>query len=78
VTARRGKTHERFGKVIFIKLVRVLGVGVAAGLIYHLLYSAGKKSMTTRPHGQGGKEHRKYVESTVIEKKDRTADKENS
>jgi hypothetical protein len=33
--------------------------------------------MTPRPHIQDGKEHRKYVESTVIEKKD-SADKENS
>ncbi len=64
--------------MIVINLVRVLGAGVAAGLICHLLYSAGKKSMTTRPHGPGGKEHRKYVESTVIEKKDETADEEDS
>ena len=63
--------------MLFIKLVRVLGTAVAAGLICHLLYSATKKSMTTRPHGQGGKEHRKHVESTVIEKKDETPDKEN-
>ena len=64
--------------MVFIKLVRVLGIGVAAALACHLLYAAGKKSFTTRPHGRDGKEHRKYVESTVIEKKDQTADKENS
>jgi len=71
-------TRERSGKVLFIKLVRILGAGVAAGLILHLLYSAGKKSMTSRQRGPGGKEHRKYVESSVIEKKGQTSDKENS
>jgi hypothetical protein len=64
--------------VIFIKLVRVLGAGVAVGLILHLLYSAGKKSMATRRNGQSGKEHRKYVESSVVENKDETSDKDNS
>ena len=64
--------------MVFIKLVRFLGVAVAAGLICHLLYSAGKKSITSRPRGQDGKEHRKYVESSVIEKEDETADEENS
>ena len=64
--------------MIFIKLVRVLGAGVAVGLILHLLYSAGKKSMATRRNGRGGKEHRKYVESSVIENKDETSDKDNS
>ena len=64
--------------MIFIKLVRVLGAGLAAGLICHLLYSAVKKSMTTRPHTQDGKGHRKYVESSVIEKKDETSDEEDS
>ncbi|MEA3224778.1 MAG: hypothetical protein U9Q07_02425 [Planctomycetota bacterium] len=64
--------------MIFINLVRVLGAGLAAGLICHLLYSAGKKNMTTRPRGQDGKEHRKYVESSIIEKKDETSDQENS
>ncbi len=56
--------------MLFIKLVRVLGVGIAAGLICHLLYSAGKKGMTTRPRDQDGKGHRKYVESSVVDKPD--------
>jgi len=60
--------------VIFIKLVRLLGAGLAAGLICHLLCSAAKRSMTTRPHGKGGKAHRKYVESSVVEKKDKGSD----
>ena len=64
--------------MIFIKLVRVLGAGLAAGLICHLLYSVGKKSMTARPHRQDAKEHRKYVESSVIGEQDETPDKENS
>ena len=64
--------------MLLIKLVRVLGVGVAAGLVCHLLYSAGKKSMTTLPRGRAGKEYRKYVESTVIDKPGETSDKENS
>ena len=71
-------TRKRYGEVLFIKLVRILGAGVAAGLICHLLYSAGKKSMTSRQHGQLGKEHRKYVESSVIEKKGETPGKEDS
>ena len=66
--------------MIFIKLVRIVGAGLAAGLICHLLCSAAKKSMATRPHGKGGKAHRKYVESSVVEKKDKTSepDKNNS
>jgi hypothetical protein len=63
--------------VLFIKLVRVLGAGVAAGLTFHLLYTVGKKSMTTRQGRQGDRDHRKYVESSVIEKPD-NPDKGNS
>jgi len=64
--------------VIFIKLVRVLGAGLAIGLICHLLYSAARKSTATRQNGRDGKEHRKYVESSVIDDKDETSDKDNS
>jgi hypothetical protein len=60
--------------VIFIKLVRLLGAGLAAGLICHLLCSAAKKSMATRPGRKGGKAHTKYVESSVIEEKDKTSE----
>lgn len=56
--------------MLFIKLVRVLGIGIAAGLVCHLLYSAGKKSITA---GQQNRSARKYVESSVIEKKDEPA-----
>ena len=64
--------------MLLIKLVRVLGVGAAAGLVCHLLYSAGRKSMSTRPRGRAGTKHRKYVESTVIDKPGETSDMENS
>jgi hypothetical protein len=49
-----------------------VGAGLAAGLICHLLCSAAKKSMVTRPGRKDGKTHRKYVESSVIEKKKET------
>ena len=58
--------------MLFIKLIRVLGTGLAVGLICHLLYSAGKKSIMTRPHRKDSKAHRKYVESSVIEKQDKS------
>jgi len=64
--------------VLFIKLVRILGAGVAAGLICHLLYSAARKNTATRQNGRDGKEHRKYVESSVVEGKGETSGKENS
>jgi hypothetical protein len=60
--------------VIFIKLVRIVGAGLAAGLICHLLCSAAKKSMANRPHRKGGKTRRKYVESSVVEKKDKASE----
>ena len=53
----------------FLILVRALGIGVAAGLICNLLYSAGKKRMKTGQQSKSGS-RRKYVESSVIEKKD--------
>jgi hypothetical protein len=54
-----------------------LGIAVAAGLIYHLLRSTGKKRMTTGRQDKSGS-RRKYVESSVIDKKDETEpDKEN-
>ncbi len=65
-------------KVIFIKLIRILAVVLAIGLVCHLLYSAGKKSTATRQRRQGGKERRKFVKSSVIEKKNETSDKKNS
>ena len=66
--------------MIFIKLIRVVGAGLAAGLICHLLCSAAKKSMATRPGRKDGKAHRKYVESSVIEEKEETpeSDENNS
>ena len=60
--------------MVFIKLVRIVGAGLAAGLICHLLCSAAKKSMARRPHGKGGKARRKYVESSVVEKKDKASE----
>ena len=59
--------------MIFIKLIKVLAAVFAIGLIIHLLFSAGKKSKSTR-------RGRKFVKSSVIEKKDETpeSDKENS
>ena len=71
MTARCSETRERSGKVLFIKLIRVLAAVLAIGLICHLLFSAGKKSGSTR-------RHRKFVRSSVIEKKDETSDEENS
>ena len=64
--------------MVFIKLVRALGIGLAAGLACHLLYSACKKNVAARQRGQTGSTRRKYVESSVIEKKDQAPDKEES
>ncbi len=73
MTARCSKTRERSGKVLFIKLIRVLAAVLAVGLICHLLFSTGKKSESTR-------RRRKFVKSSVIEEKDETSesDKEDS
>ena len=57
--------------MIFIKLIKVLVAVFAIGLIFHLLFSTGKKSKSTR-------RDRKFVKSSVIEKKDETSDEENS
>jgi len=64
--------------VFFIKLIRILGIAIAAGLIYHLLRSTGKKKMTTGRQDNSGS-RRKYVESSVIDEKEETneSDKEN-
>ena len=64
--------------MIFIKLIRILGIAIAAGLIYHLLRSTGNKKMTTDRQNKSGS-GRKYVESSVIDKKDepKESDKEN-
>jgi hypothetical protein len=61
--------------VIFIKLVRVLAVVLAVWLIGHLLFSAGRKSAQARQQGSGDK-HRKFVNSSVIEKQDEGCDKD--
>ena len=53
----------------FLILVRALGLGVAAGLVCNLLFSAAKKRMNTGQQSKSGS-RRKYVESSVIEKKD--------
>jgi len=71
VTARCSKTHGRSGKVIFIKLIRILAAVLAIGLICHLFYSAGKKSESTG-------RRRKFVKSSVIEKKDETGSEDKS
>ncbi len=55
--------------MIFIKLIKVLAAILAIGLICHLLFSASKKSKSTR-------ERRKFVKSSVIEKKDETPESE--
>ena len=55
--------------MIFIKLIRVLAAVLAIGLIFHLLFSTGKKSKSTR-------ERRKFVKSSVIKKKDETPESE--
>ncbi len=57
--------------MIFIRLIRILGILIAAGLIYHLLRSAGKKKVTTGRQGKNGS-RKKYVESSVIDNKDET------
>ena len=69
MTARWSKTRERSGKVLFIKLFRVLAAVLAIGLICNLLLSTGKKSQSTR-------RGRKFVRSSVIEKKDETPESE--
>jgi len=63
--------------VIFIKLVRVLAVVLAVWLIGHLLFSAGRKNAATRQQGSGDR-HRKFVNSSVLEKQDQGHDKEES
>ena len=70
MTALCSKTHGRCGKVIFIKLIRVLAAVLAIGLICHLLFSAGKKS------GSTGR-RKKFVKSSVIEEKDETPESDN-
>ena len=55
--------------MIFIKLIKVLTAVLAVGLIFHLLFSTGKKSESTR-------RGRKFVKSSVIEKKDGTPESE--
>jgi len=67
VTARYSEMRERSGKVLFIKLLRVLAAVFITGLICHLLFSTGKKSGST---GRG----RKFVRSSVIEKKGETSE----
>jgi hypothetical protein len=64
--------------VFFIKLIRILGIAIAAGLIYHLLRSMGRKRMTTGRQNKSGS-RRKYVESSVVDDKDEPSesDKEN-
>ena len=55
--------------MIFIKLIKVLAAIFAIGLIFHLLFSTGKKSKSTR-------RDRKFVKSSVLEKKDETPESE--
>jgi hypothetical protein len=55
--------------VIFIKLIKVLAAVLAIGLIIHLLFSTGKKGKSTR-------RSRKFVKSSVLEKKDETPESE--
>ncbi|MHC4146426.1 MAG: hypothetical protein ACYSWW_15030 [Planctomycetota bacterium] len=63
--------------MIFIKLVRVLAVVLAVWLIGHLLFSAGRKNAQARQQGSGDK-HRKFVNSSVIEKQNQGQDEEDS
>ncbi len=69
MSARRSKKRERSGKVVFIKLIKVLAAVVVVGLIFHLLFSTGKKSKPARGR-------KKFVKSSVIEKKDETSESE--
>jgi len=62
--------------VILIKLFRVLAAVLAIGLVCHLLCIAAKKSMTARPRKKDSKADRKFVESSVIERKDETPESE--
>ena len=62
--------------MILIKLFRVLAAVLAIGLVCHLLCSAAKKSMTARPRKKDSKAHRKFVESSVIKRKDETPESE--
>ena len=71
MTARRSETRERSGKVLFIKLFRVLAAVLITGLICHLLFSTGKKSKSTH-------QHRKFVKSSVIKRKSERSNEENS
>jgi hypothetical protein len=58
--------------VLFIKLIKVLATVFVVGMIFHLLFSAGSKSKPARGR-------KKFVKSSVIEKKDETpkSDKNN-
>ena len=65
--------------MIFIKLIRILGIAIVVGLLYLLVRSAGKKKMSTGQQNKSGS-RRKYVESSVVDKKDEPpeSDKDNS
>lgn len=64
--------------MIFIKLLRVLAFVLVFGLIYNLLRLAARAGTADRTRRQNGKTRRKYVESSVIEKKDEPPEQEKS
>jgi hypothetical protein len=68
------------GKVFFLKLIRVLATVSCIWLIWHLLYSFGRKRVMSHKGMQNGtnKSHRKYVNSSVVGEKTKTEDGEKS
>ena len=63
------KALGRFGTVIFVKVIRVLAAVFAIWLIYHLVYSLGRRKATGRPgmEDDAGNTRRKFVKSSIVE-----------
>jgi hypothetical protein len=68
------------GTVFFLKLIRVLAAVLSIWLIWHLLYSFGRRAVASRQGMQNAtdKTHRKFVKSSVVEEESETDDGEES
>jgi hypothetical protein len=66
--------------VFFLKLIRVLVAVISIWLIWHLLYSLGKKRVISQRGMQNANDapSRKYVTSSVVEEEDQKDDGEKS
>lgn len=68
------------GTVFFLKLIRVLAVVFSIWLIWHLLYTFGKKAIASHDGTQNAadKSHRKFVKSSVVDEEGKTNGDEKS